>query len=259
MCSNTIKYFIFTFLFLCSFSISSGEVKDEPSATSVAKTVSSKKIIIDSSTILVRKLDEAKQQELLKDDIYKYDRKGPAPKTWWDRFWEWFWRMIGDLFNESENNKSNDVLWGLSYGKLLIYILTIAVTILLIYLIVKNDIRALFYGKSASVKIDFTELEDDIHKINFDELIATALAKKDFRKAIRLHFLKLLKELTDNNLINWKIDKTNNDYQIELANSKYSSKFKELAVTYEYVWYGDFHLDEPNFKSTVSKFQSFKI
>jgi hypothetical protein len=109
------------------------------------------------------------------------------------------------------------------------------------------------------VQIDFSEFEEDIHKINFDKLIEEATSKKDFRKAIRLHFLKLLKDLTDNNLITWQIDKTNNDYSIELANNKYSSKFKELALLYEYIWYGDFPLDETNFISTILKFKEFKI
>ena len=238
MWNNIIKLFFLTILFSLSFLEARGEVSQI------------KKIRIDSSTVNVRKPSEAKQQELLNDDDYKYDRKGPAPKTWWDEFKEWFWRKIGEIFDSE----------GGSIGfKIFEYLLIAAAIVLIIYLLIKNDIRALFYGKSASVKIDFSELEEDIHTINFDELIAEALSKKDYRKAVRIHFLKLLKELTDKNLINWKIDKTNNDYLIELANSKYSSQFKDLAITYEYVWYGDFHLDETNFKSTVSKFQSFKI
>jgi hypothetical protein len=90
-------------------------------------------------------------------------------------------------------------------------------------------------------------------------LIEDALSKKDYRKAVRLHFLKLLKQLTDNNLIKWQIDKTNNDYSMELANSKYNSKFNELSLMYEYIWYGDFSLDETNFKGTISKFKEFHL
>ena len=123
----------------------------------------------------------------------------------------------------------------------------------------KNDIRAVFYGKSASVVIDFKEFSENIHKINFEELIADAISRRDYRKAVRLHFLKLLKELTDNNLITWQIDKTNNDYSIELSNSKFSSKFKELVLMYEYIWYGDLQLDEENFKSSILKFKEFKV
>lgn len=208
------------------------------------------KLVNDSSKIQERKLNVEEQDKLLENKDYKYDRVGPTPKSPWERFKEWFWRSVDDIFS------SNGGKIGFGIFK---YALIIAVIVIIIFLLLKNDIRALFYGKSASVQIDFSEFEEDIHKINFDKLIDEAISKKDFRKAIRLHFLKLLKELTDNNLITWQIDKTNNDYSIELANSKYSSKFKELALLYEYIWYGDFQLDETNFIATISKFKDFKI
>jgi hypothetical protein len=207
-------------------------------------------IVFDSSKVQVRQPDPVKQKELLESSEYKYDRVGPAPKGLWDRFVEWFWRTIEKIFS-TEGGKV-----GLSIFQ---YILIIAVIVIIILLVLKNDIRAVFYGKSAAVPIDFKEFEEDIHKINFDELIATAIAMKDYRKAVRLHFLKLLKELTDNDLISWQIDKTNNDYSMELRSSKYSKSFSELALMYEYIWYGDFHLDENNFNSTISKFRAFKV
>ncbi len=204
----------------------------------------------DSSKVQVRQLNPDEQEKLLDNSDYKYDRVGPAPKSWWERFKEWFWRKVGDIFS------SDGGQIGLSIFQ---YILIAAVIIAIVLLVLKNDIRAVFYGKSASVAIDFKEFNEDIHKINFDELIADAINKMDYRKAVRLHFLKLLKELTDKNLISWQIDKTNNDYSMELSNSKFSSKFKELALMYEYIWYGDFQLDENNFKSSINKFKEFKI
>jgi hypothetical protein len=203
-----------------------------------------------SAAIQVRQPDPEKQKELLEDSDYQYDRIGPAPKTAWERFVEWFWRQIANIFGSAGG------VIGLSIFQ---YALIIAVIVIIILLVLKNDIRAAFYGKSASVTIDFKEFEEDIHKINFEELINASIANKDFRKAVRLHFLKLLKELTDNNLISWQIDKTNNDYSMELSNSMYSKSFRELALMYEYVWYGDFHLDENNFKNTIAKFKDFKI
>lgn len=203
----------------------------------------------DSSKIDIKVPPSAELKKMLSDEDYIYDRVGPTPKTPWERFKEWFWRMIDDLFD------SNGGKIGLG---ILQYLLIAAALILIIYLLIKNDIRSLFFGKSASIAIDFKEFEEDIHTINFQELIAKAIQNKDYRKAVRLHFLKLLKELTDKNLIKWQIDKTNNDYTIELAKSKYSAQFNELALLYEYIWYGDFELNEESFKSTVSKFNAFK-
>lgn len=207
-------------------------------------------LVNDSSKVQVRQMNPDEQKKLLDNSDYKYDRVGPAPKTWWDRFKEWFWKNVEEIFSSKQGQI------GLSVFQ---YVLIAVVIVIIVLLVLKNDIRSVFYGKSASVIIDFKEFDEDIYKINFDELIAEALSKGDYRKAVRLHFLKLLKELTDNNLITWQIDKTNNDYSIELAKSKYSNEFKELVLMYEYVWYGDFQLDESNFKSTILKFKEFKV
>ncbi len=245
MLSSSIKLLIFVLTTLLSSLLYSTDVY------CANDSIKSKiKISYDSTKFEIRSLTSEQQNTLRSNSDYKYDRVGPAPKTLWERIKEWFWRKVFELFD------SKGGALGL---KIFEYLLIIAAITLIIILLLKNNIRALFYGKSASVPIDFKEFEEDIHKINFNELIDEALSKKDFRRAVRLHFLKLLKELSDRNLITWQIDKTNNDYSIELSNSKYSEQFKELAVLYEYIWYGDFQLDENSFISTISKFKDFKV
>ena len=245
MWNNSIKSFIFLFFsFLYSFLYS------ENAYCANDTTKVKNEISYDYSKVEIRSLSPEQQNTLLNNADYKYDRVGPAPKTLWDRIMEWFWRKIDELFNSK----------GGALGiQIFEYLLLVAAIVLIVLLLLKNNIRALFYGKSASVPIDFKEFEEDIHKINFNELIEDALLKKDFRRAVRLHFLKLLKELSDKNFITWKIDKTNNDYSIELSNSKYSEHFKELTHLYEYIWYGDFQLDENSFIDTISKFKDFKL
>ena len=242
--SSNIKfyYFIGVLLYCLLYSANAYSTKD-----TVRRVIS---IPLDSSKTTVRKLNDEAQKKLLENKDYQYDRIGPAPKSLWDRFWEWLWRQIGKIFE----TKGGSIGWHIFE-----YLLIAAVIVLIVLLVVKNDIRALFYGKSASVPIDFKEFEQDLNKMDFDLLIDDALSKKDFRKAVRLHFLKLLKELTDHNLIKWQINKTNDDYSMELVNSRYNNTFKELSLLYEYIWYGDFHLDEINFISTIAKFREFKL
>lgn len=242
---NNIKRVLFLFSVLFFALLKSNTVfalNDSVHATTV--------LSFDSSKVQIRQPNPKENEKLLENSDYKYDRVAPAPKTWWERFKEWLWRMLERIFSTDGGQLSLSILQ---------YVLIGAVIVIIVLLVLKNDIRAVFYGKSASVSIDFKEFDEDIHKINFDELIADAIIKNDYRKAVRLHFLKLLKELTDKNLIAWQIDKTNNDYSMELSNSKFSSQFKELAFMYEYIWYGDFQLDETNFKSSILKFKEFKI
>ena len=242
MWNSSIKLFYFSLFFLYSLLYSSNAI--------CSNQKGGRPLVFDSSKVEVREPAADRQKKLLDNKEYQYDRVGPAPKSLWDRFWDWFWRKIGDIADSK----------GGSIGiRIFEYLLIGAAIVLIILLLLKNNVRALFYGKSAAVPIDFKEFEEDINKINFTELIEDALSKKDFRRAVRLHFLKLLKELADKNLIKWQIDKTNNDYFMELADSTFSGDFKELSFLYEYIWYGDFPVDEANFKNTISKFNDFKI
>lgn len=237
---NIKHYFLFAFLILLLYC---------PKAYCTDSVKVSVPVIVDSSVVEVRTPTAEKQEELLSNPDYKYDRKIPSPDLW-ERFKDW----VASLFEKIFNSKGGEL------SLRIFYYLIVAVAIgLIIFLSLKNNIRALFYGKSAAIPINFREFEDDIHKINFNELIAAAIAEKDYRKAVRLNFLKLLKELTDKNLITWKIDKTNNDYFIELSNSAYSNSFKELAFLYEHIWYGNFDIDENNFNTVLTKFNTLKV
>jgi hypothetical protein len=234
MWTSIFKKIIFVFLFSFLFS-ANGSAKE--------------RFTEDTSHVTVRSLDPVTQQKLLSDPIYQYDKIGPKPESAWDRFWEWLGRKLGDGMNSDGN-----------IGFLIFeFILIAAALALIIYLLLKNDAGRLFYGKSANVQIDFSEFDDDIHRVNLDELIAKAMLSKDLRRAVRLHFLKLLKELSEAGHIKWQIDKTNKDYSIELSNSHFHNNFRELASLYEYVWYGDFQADENYFQSAISKFNAFKI
>jgi hypothetical protein len=205
-------------------------------------------VLFDSSRIVPRTPDPVTQQKLVEDPSYRYDRVGPATKSMWDRFREWLFRKLGELFSGG----------GASILVIEIILITGAI-VLIIFLLLKNNFRGLFAGKSAPVSIDFSEFEEDIHRIDFNDLINKALENRDYRKAVRLHFLKLLKEMTDKGLITWQIDKTNNDYSIELVKSKHYEPFRELSFLYEHIWYGDFKPDELQFRETISKFKSFRF
>jgi cell division protein FtsX len=185
--------------------------------------------------------------DVVDDSRYVYDREPPA-SSMGDKFWEWLVDLLSNL--------TKGGFMGFSTVTIVLFTL---VLILIVYLLIKNDTRGLFYGKSASVKIDFSEFEEDIHEIDFDALIEEAERRKDFRKVVRLQFLKLLKQLSDKDLIKWKIDKTNRDYIMELTDHSQKKSFRELARLYEYIWYGDFQTDEQHFREAIAKFKTFRV
>jgi len=66
----------------------------------------------------------------------------------------------------------------------------------------------------------------------------------------------LIKQTT----IEWHFDKTNNDYLNEIKDSQTKSLFKRVSYIYDYVWYGEFPIDETGFNKNKNDFnQLIKI
>jgi hypothetical protein len=132
---------------------------------------------------------------------------------------------------------------------------------LLIYAIFKSlgiDLVKLLKGKSAKIAIPYSESLENIHEINFDGEIEKAIAQHNYRLAVRLLYLKCLKQLSDSELIRWQIDKTNSAYIYELTDPAQKQAFGTLTRQFEYVWYGNFFIDQQAFKMISLLFQNFK-
>jgi len=94
--------------------------------------------------------------------------------------------------------------------------------------------------------------------MNFDAEIEKAISRHDFRLAVRLLYLKCLKQLSDKELIRWQIDKTNAAYIYELTDPVQKQTFGLLTRQFEFIWYGDFPIDKDTFSKINALFQNFK-
>lgn len=92
---------------------------------------------------------------------------------------------------------------------------------------------------------------------NFDLLIAKALQNKNYRLAIRYNYLKSLNLLSKNELIQIAAEKTNYQYVREIRNYDYQNQFSGLTLHYEYIWYGEFDIDENLYKRIEDGFIKF--
>ncbi len=101
--------------------------------------------------------------------------------------------------------------------------------------------------------------EQIIKEANLDQLIQQAIRKQNYRLAVRYYYLKLLKYLIDNQLIEWHPDKTNRDYVMALKGSELQPLFNRLTYIYEYVWYGKFKPDIQDFETMQHSFQKFSL
>ncbi|MES2445847.1 MAG: DUF4129 domain-containing protein [Bacteroidota bacterium] len=217
---------------------------------SVQKVIRVKKpllIKLDSSKISVRKFSEEAIADYSKQKDFIYDDVAPKTMSLWDRFWRWIWSLI------------NELLSGKTSGSIIKYVLIAVVIALVVYLVIKLiglDLK-LLTRKSKPVEVPFSENLENIHEIDFDEQLNIALQNKNYRLVVRLLYLKTLKQLTDKRLIDWQPEKTNQAYVEELSRQSYHQQFVELTYQFEYIWYGEFYIDQPTFESIHQSFKDF--
>ncbi len=83
---------------------------------------------------------------------------------------------------------------------------------------------------------------EDILSADWEQMITNAIHKEDYRLAIRYAYMRLLQLLQRNQLISYRTDKTNHDYDQEL-HATVKKTFRELTTRYEYTWYGNVPAD----------------
>lgn len=92
--------------------------------------------------------------------------------------------------------------------------------------------------------IDPTAIEEDEYTRQLNE----ALKNGDYRLALRLNYLKVLRVLIEQKLIVWTKEKTNAEYLIELRKQSFHGSFRSLVVAFDRVWYGAYTIDEIGYK-----------
>ena len=136
------------------------------------------------------------------------------------------------------------------------YGLAILAVFLIIRGLIKGDRRGLFFGHKNQNQIKVADNEEDINQLNFDELINIAIENKHFKLAVRYLFLKSLKLLSHREFIQLKNNKTNHQYLSEIKNNIIASAFQETTSRFEWIWYGDFPVDENTMKISQDEFSN---
>ncbi|HEY0655516.1 MAG TPA: DUF4129 domain-containing protein [Chryseosolibacter sp.] len=169
-------------------------------------------------------------------------------------------RMFDDGDDEEEEDQepssSSLNIPGLNY---IFYALAIGIIGYILYVIIKNtSIRS-------STKITRDEQQDaaapveDIKELEIDRLLREAMTAGNYRLAIRIYFLGLLKKLDEDGLITWKRNKTNRDYLTELfSKARYYDEVQRLTLAYEEVWYGDHTFSTQTYEEIISSFRTIE-
>jgi len=163
-----------------------------------------------------------------------------------------FFNWIGDTFGVEVSP-----FWSI-FLKVLVYLAMAAIGIYFIIRLISKESPQAMLGKNkrsvASVNMEETHIEE----IDLSKLISDSIQSGNYRNAIRYLYLDSLKNLSASNKIDWDFQKTNSDYYRELKDPTLKNLFKKVSYLYDYVWYGEFDLNETSFKEAQSEFESLK-
>lgn len=203
-----------------------------------------------ATPIQERSFDKEKLEKAKANPDFKYDIEVKKEEpSWWDKI---MYRLIGFLINVVFNPTG-------SAESIIFYIICALLVVGLILVIMKMNSVGIFARKNVrnGNELDFSELTEDINSIDFDKMIEEAVSSGMYRRAVRLYYLRALKQLSDKSQILWEINKTNRDYLYELKSPQLRSGFEDITYVYEYVWYGNVELDSEKFSRVRTTFNQF--
>jgi len=159
-----------------------------------------------------------------------------------------FFNWLGDVFGFDIDFIDYETLEYIVYG-----LLGVIVLYLLIKFLLENPVSSVFKTENKDIE-GFSYVEENIEQIDFENLISKALKEKNYRLATRYLYLKSLKSLANKQIIEWHYEKTNSDYLNEIKDSQLRTLFKRVSYIYDYVWYGEFPIDEESFNKNKADF-----
>ena len=218
------------------------------------KTVQVRLVPRDSvSTIKIKSFPDALNQKYT-GEAFQYDYDfDPNNASLWEQFKHWLTQKIKEWFNIVDEKKAKSIT------NYIIKALYIIVFIIVLYVIIKTFLKGeggWVFGRSPTqTDINATVLKEDLLETDYDEWIVKAESKKDFRLAVRYYYLKVLKALTEKNMIEWDNEKTNHDYYREIKDVELRGLFEFISYIYDYCWYGEFQIDENEYNTVREKFK----
>jgi len=202
----------------------------------------------DATAVRLRALDSLALAEMRMKKEFLYDRPPPAPSVW-DLIRDWFWRQVGRVVDTQGFSDAWEVFK---------YVFVFCALVFVALKLTQTDLRGLFYNVKKLDALNFRD-EEQLDVDALSSLIDDAISKKDYRRAVRYLFLRALKDLAANGLIAWRIDKTNRDYVRELKRTDLKEPLAELVRLFEFVWYGEFALNDASFETAKRSFDSFTV
>ncbi|MEM9886476.1 MAG: DUF4129 domain-containing protein [Bacteroidota bacterium] len=138
-------------------------------------------------------------------------------------------------------------------------ILLIVLGVVLLYFILRAALGENAFARNKKIKntgttLSLEEIEENLEENDPSSLIEQAIRTGNYRLALRLYYLKVIRELSLAHAIDWKRDKTNGDYLRELRLADLRVPFRSITLAFERIWYGNRNLTEQEFQRIQPQF-----
>lgn len=242
------KYFIGILFLFSTFSgpVFAQERQVVDTITTVASTPKLRQL--EKTSIQKRIPSKDDMQQFRDDEAFNYgESERPGYPRWILRILDWIDSLTNDFMRAVFTRNTITV----------IFIVLVVTLLVAIILRMQNvSIRNLFSRQKLNQE-ESEFYEEDVNRMNFEQLITQAVDNKNYRLAVRFLYLKNLKALSDRLIINWNPNKTNYSYVDEIKIESLKGKFQESTLIFDFVWYGEFVLNENTFHEAYRLFNEF--
>ena len=241
-----IKNLLYILVFLYSFDCIS-------QTATIDTTEFIQEVQYDKSAITPLQFDDEAIQELKQDEAFDYVEFVP-PDNIWTRFKSW----INGLWNSFidwilQGNEATGILGFLV--KALPYLLIAGVLAFLVWLFLRIDLGGSPLKNTELNKVILSDEQDIIETQDIHSLITQAVRENKYRLAVRFYYLLVLQKLSQKDIIDWQVQKTNADYVYEIKSEKLRKEFTKLTRIYDFIWYGTFDVNETDFLKAEKEFK----
>ncbi|MDA9225439.1 hypothetical protein N9O93_01985 [bacterium] len=141
-------------------------------------------------------------------------------------------------------------------GYILLGVFVVALLVLIFYLFMNAERKG--------QKIDVTQVSDiedvnptEIPLTELQRLLQEALQNGDYRGAVRIYFIFVVRGLAEKGSIHWEKEKTNFHYLSEMTGKMGYEDFMISVTYFEFIWYGKREIDASKFEEVKPNFTRF--
>ena len=155
--------------------------------------------------------------------------------------------------------KSVDINGGFDFFSsifgIIFWIVAIGLFAYLVYRLFLSNSSFFSRNRKNNISADIQVTEENTN--DPDAMLRNAIRNGNYRLAVRYLYLQALLRLSERKIIEINANKTNYEYVNEVRKHKFANEFASLTLQYEYVWYGEYPVDERLFKQIQEGFVQF--